>query len=99
MGGQSLQLPTQVVADHLTLYQPEQREQIVNPTLLIAQPALGTFHRPWAVCDIPPLSSFGVILPLAEKQVTYRFANYFLFLHQQLMHLYLKSILVNFFYF
>ena len=96
MGGKSLQLPTQVLADHLTLYQSEQREQIVNPTLLIAQPALCTFHR---LCMWYPLSSFGVILPSAEKQVTYRFANYFLFLNQQLMHLYLKSLLVNFSYF
>ena len=74
-----------------------QRGQIVNPTLLFVQPALGSFLRP--CMRYTPLSSFGVILPSAEKQVTDRFANYFRFLNQQLMHLFLKSILVNFFVF
>ena len=43
MGGQGGQLLTQVLADQLTLSQPE----IVPPTLLLAHPALGSFLRHW----------------------------------------------------
>ena len=46
MGGQSGQLRTQVLADQLTLSQPE--GQIEPPTLLPAHQALGSYLRPWA---------------------------------------------------
>ena len=44
MGGQSRQLPIHVLADQLTLSQPEGK--ILLPTLLLAHPALGSFLRP-----------------------------------------------------
>jgi hypothetical protein len=44
MGWPSGQLPTQVLADQLTLYQPE--EEDCAPTLLLAHTALGNFLRP-----------------------------------------------------
>ena len=47
MGGQSGQMPTQVLADQLTLSEPE--GHIVPPTLLLAHPDLDSFlHPSWA---------------------------------------------------
>ena len=43
MGGQDGQLPTQVLADQLTLSQPEGTDCV--PTALLAHPALGSFLR------------------------------------------------------
>ena len=47
MDGQSGQLPTKVLADQLTLHQPEEADCAL--TLLPAHPALGSFLRPCAV--------------------------------------------------
>ena len=44
MGGQSGQMPTQVLADQLTLSEPE--GHIVPPTLLLAHPDLDSFLCP-----------------------------------------------------
>ena len=46
MGGQNEQLSTQVLADQLTLSQPEGADCAPPPTVLLAQPALGSFLRP-----------------------------------------------------
>ena len=45
MGGQSGQLPTQVLAGQLTLtlYQPEEADCAPPSTLLLTHPALGSF--------------------------------------------------------
>ena len=62
MGGQSGQLPTQVLADNLTLYKPEEAD--CSPTLLLAHPALGSFLRPWVLssnkkdCNVAEQSQF-----------------------------------------
>jgi hypothetical protein len=45
MGGQRGQLPIQVLADQLTLYQSE-GVQIMPPKLLLAHPAFDSFLRP-----------------------------------------------------
>ena len=42
MGGQGGQLPTQVLVDQLILSQPEVAD--CAPTLLLANPALGSFY-------------------------------------------------------
>ena len=43
MGGQGGQLPTQVLADQLTLFQPEGAD--CAPTLILGHPALSSFLR------------------------------------------------------
>ena len=63
MGGQCLQLPIQVLADQLTLYQP--KGNIVNTTLLIAQPALGSFLRP--CMQYTPLEQFWCDFAVSRK--------------------------------
>ena len=45
MGGQDGQLPLQVLADQLTLHQPEGADCAPHRTIL-AHPALGSFLRP-----------------------------------------------------
>ena len=66
MGEQGEQLPILVLADQLTLYQPEGAD--CAPTLLLAYPALGSFLRPWQV--LRQLNSFKFrdsVMPEGEK--------------------------------